>query len=84
MSVPVPHPTHVPLLGPSNTLTVCQFCQASVKTSVKYSVTSRTHMAAALWSIVCCLCCVPYCIDSAKNSDHYCPNCARYMGSYEK
>ncbi|KAL0850232.1 hypothetical protein ABMA28_012086 [Loxostege sticticalis] len=72
------------LLGPENTITVCQFCNASIKTAVKYTTTSRTHIAAALWGLLCCLCCVPYGTESAKNSDHYCPNCQRYLGTYVK
>ncbi|CAH0405925.1 unnamed protein product [Chilo suppressalis] len=72
------------LLGPENTVTVCQFCHASIRTAVKYTVTARTHIAAALWGMICCLCCVPYAADSAKNSDHYCPNCQRYLGTYRK
>ncbi|XP_063633728.1 uncharacterized protein LOC134804554 [Cydia splendana] len=73
-----------PLLGPENTLCECPFCSASIKTAVQYSTTSRTHMAAALWCLACCLCCVPYGSDSAKNADHYCPSCHRYLGTYEK
>ncbi|CAB3237201.1 unnamed protein product [Arctia plantaginis] len=72
------------LLGPENTVTTCQFCRASIKTAVKYTTTSRTHMAAALWGMICCLCCVPYGAESAKNSDHYCPACQRYLGTYVK
>ncbi|XP_028165740.1 lipopolysaccharide-induced tumor necrosis factor-alpha factor homolog [Ostrinia furnacalis] len=72
------------LLGPENTVTVCQFCKASIKTAVKFTTTSRTHIAAALWGLLCCLCCVPYGVESAKNSDHYCPNCQRYLGTYVK
>ncbi|XP_021182319.1 lipopolysaccharide-induced tumor necrosis factor-alpha factor homolog isoform X1 [Helicoverpa armigera] len=72
------------LLGPENTMTTCQFCHATIKTAVKYTTTSRTHMAAALWGMLCCLCCVPYGSESAKNSDHYCPNCQRYLGTYVK
>ncbi|XP_075985697.1 lipopolysaccharide-induced tumor necrosis factor-alpha factor homolog isoform X2 [Anticarsia gemmatalis] len=72
------------LLGPENTITTCQFCRASIKTAVKYTTTSRTHMAAALWGMICCLCCVPYGAESAKNTDHYCPACQRYLGTYVK
>ncbi|XP_048004816.1 lipopolysaccharide-induced tumor necrosis factor-alpha factor homolog isoform X2 [Leguminivora glycinivorella] len=73
-----------PLLGPENTLCECPFCNASIKTAVQYTTTSRTHIAAALWCLACCLCCVPYGSDSAKNADHYCPSCHRYLGTYEK
>ncbi|XP_035429834.1 lipopolysaccharide-induced tumor necrosis factor-alpha factor homolog isoform X1 [Spodoptera frugiperda] len=81
---PMPHVPAKPLLGPVNTVTTCQFCHASIKTAVKYTTTARTHMAAALCGIMCCLCCVPYSSDSAKNTDHYCPNCERYLGTYVK
>ncbi|KAL4709162.1 hypothetical protein ACJJTC_008090 [Scirpophaga incertulas] len=79
-----PMPVQAMLLGPENTMTVCQFCRASIKTAVRYTTTARTHTAAALWGILCCLCCVPYAANSAKNSDHYCPNCQRYLGTYVK
>ncbi|XP_052753855.1 lipopolysaccharide-induced tumor necrosis factor-alpha factor homolog isoform X2 [Galleria mellonella] len=72
------------LLGPENSITVCQFCQASIKTSIKYTVTARTHIAAALCGLICCCCCIPYLSESAKNADHYCPNCHKYLGTYEK
>ncbi|XP_022820187.1 lipopolysaccharide-induced tumor necrosis factor-alpha factor homolog isoform X1 [Spodoptera litura] len=81
---PMPHVPAKPLLGPVNTATTCQFCHASIKTAVKYTTTARTHMAAALCGLLCCLCCVPYSSDSAKNTDHYCPNCERYLGTYVK
>ncbi|CAH0699084.1 unnamed protein product [Spodoptera exigua] len=81
---PMPHVPPKPLLGPANTVTTCQFCHASIKTAVKYTTTARTHMAAALCGLLCCLCCVPYGSDSAKNTDHYCPNCERYLGTYVK
>ncbi|KAJ8734074.1 hypothetical protein PYW07_014625 [Mythimna separata] len=84
MPEPMPAGPVKQLLGPENTVTTCQFCHASVKTAVKYTTTSRTHMAAALWGIMCCLCCIPYGAESAKNSDHYCPNCQRYLGTYVK
>ncbi|KAJ2946452.1 hypothetical protein O0L34_g12495 [Tuta absoluta] len=79
-SVPLPHL----LLGPENTVTTCPFCHASIKTAVKYTTTTRTHIAAILYGLMCCCCCIGYCSDSAKNSDHYCPNCQRFLGTYEK
>ncbi|XP_059049179.1 lipopolysaccharide-induced tumor necrosis factor-alpha factor homolog [Achroia grisella] len=84
-SQPSPNPLPVPtLVGPDNSYTVCQFCHASIKTSVRYTVTTRTHISAALCCIACCCCCIPYLSESAKNTDHYCPNCHKYLGTYEK
>ncbi|KAM3966643.1 lipopolysaccharide-induced tumor necrosis factor-alpha factor homolog isoform 2-T3 [Aphomia sociella] len=83
-SQPTSNPVMVLPMGPENVVTVCNYCQASIKTSVKYTVTSRTHIAAALCALVCCCCCIPYMSESAKNADHYCPNCHKYLGTYEK
>ncbi|XP_013195304.1 lipopolysaccharide-induced tumor necrosis factor-alpha factor homolog [Amyelois transitella] len=79
-----PPPINVPVsLGPTNTVTICQYCHASVRTSVRHTVTNRTHMTAILcW--ICCCCCLPYCMNSTKNCDHYCPNCNKFLGTYEK
>ncbi|XP_045760931.1 lipopolysaccharide-induced tumor necrosis factor-alpha factor homolog [Maniola jurtina] len=78
-------PKAIPLLlGPENTTTICPFCNSNIKTSVKYRSTTRTHITAALCCLICCCCCIPYCMDSAKNSDHYCPSCSSYIGTYEK
>ncbi|KAL0850231.1 hypothetical protein ABMA28_012085 [Loxostege sticticalis] len=70
------------LLGPENTIVECPFCHKQIKTAVKYSSHTGTHIAAAIWGRMCCLCCIPYCSDSAKNADHYCPGCQRYLGTY--
>ncbi|CAG9783055.1 unnamed protein product [Diatraea saccharalis] len=72
------------LLGPENAVTTCPFCQASVRTNIKHTTTTRTHITAVLCSFICCCCCIPYCCDSAKNTDHYCPSCLKYIGTYEK
>ncbi|XP_049887314.1 lipopolysaccharide-induced tumor necrosis factor-alpha factor-like isoform X2 [Pectinophora gossypiella] len=72
------------LLGPENTVTTCPFCHASVMTAIKYTTTTRTHITALLYCLICCCCCIGYCSNSAKNTDHFCPNCQRYLGTYEK
>ncbi|XP_026323560.1 lipopolysaccharide-induced tumor necrosis factor-alpha factor homolog [Hyposmocoma kahamanoa] len=74
----------VVLLGPENCVTTCPFCQASIKTAVRHTITSRTHLTALLCTLLCCCCCIPYCMESTKNSDHYCPACQKYLGTYEK
>ncbi|XP_026323559.1 lipopolysaccharide-induced tumor necrosis factor-alpha factor-like [Hyposmocoma kahamanoa] len=81
-AVVVPPP--IVLLGPDNTVTTCPFCKASVKTEVRHTVTSRTHVTAILCTLACCCCCIPYCMESTKNSDHYCPSCQKYLGTYKK
>ncbi|CAH2068537.1 unnamed protein product, partial [Iphiclides podalirius] len=77
--MPAPQP-----MGPSNTVTHCPHCQATVKTSIKRTATTRTHLTALLCCVLCCCCCIPYCMDSTRNTDHYCPNCDRFLGTYQK
>ncbi|VVD01428.1 unnamed protein product [Leptidea sinapis] len=48
------------------------------------TIVSCPYCHASVKTAVNCCCCIPYCSDSAKNSDHYCPNCSRYLGTYEK
>ncbi|KAJ0181151.1 hypothetical protein K1T71_003236 [Dendrolimus kikuchii] len=75
-------------LGPDKSITTCHFCHNSVKTTIKHTITTRTHMTAALCAALFSLCCIPCCIycccDSAKNTDHYCPSCGSFLGTYEK
>ncbi|CAH4015210.1 unnamed protein product [Pieris brassicae] len=72
------------LLGPETSTITCPHCGSTVKTRVRYTTTARTHIAAALCGFICCCCCIPYCSSSAKNTDHFCPNCLKYLGTYEK
>ncbi|KAL0895762.1 hypothetical protein ABMA27_011818 [Loxostege sticticalis] len=72
------------LLGPETSIVDCPYCQSHIMTTVKHTSNTNTHIAAANWSRLCCLCCIPFCSDSAKNADHYCPCCQKYLGTYRK
>ncbi|XP_075978986.1 lipopolysaccharide-induced tumor necrosis factor-alpha factor homolog [Anticarsia gemmatalis] len=72
------------VLGPKSTSTTCQFCRALILTRVRYTSNSQTHIAAALCGLIYCCCCLPYCCKSAKNADHYCPQCHKYLGTYAR
>ncbi|XP_026313840.1 lipopolysaccharide-induced tumor necrosis factor-alpha factor homolog [Hyposmocoma kahamanoa] len=71
-------------VGPKPSRTTCPSCRAEVVTSVKYAPTTKTHLIAILLCIFGCWCCVciPYCTDSCRNADHYCPNCNSFIGAY--
>ncbi|XP_041973083.1 lipopolysaccharide-induced tumor necrosis factor-alpha factor homolog [Aricia agestis] len=63
---------------------VCRSCNQHVITRLERRPAVRTHLFALLlcvlgfWPCVC----LPYCMDSCNNADHYCPNCDSYIGSY--
>ncbi|XP_054739665.1 lipopolysaccharide-induced tumor necrosis factor-alpha factor homolog isoform X1 [Anastrepha obliqua] len=76
-------PTVMPL-SEDPTRTTCPSCHADILTTVKYQPNSCTH----IWALVLCLficwpcVCVPYCMNSCQNANHYCPNCNAFIGSY--
>ncbi|XP_011178871.1 lipopolysaccharide-induced tumor necrosis factor-alpha factor homolog isoform X3 [Zeugodacus cucurbitae] len=76
-------PTFTPISNEPATIT-CPSCHAMVRTTVIRQPSTSTH----LWALILCLfvcwpcVCVPYCMDSCQNANHYCPNCNAYIGTY--
>ncbi|KAJ8724903.1 hypothetical protein PYW07_015861 [Mythimna separata] len=74
---------HHPMTGTQSTPITCKSCNELIATRVELKTSTKTHLFALL---ICCvfwpLACLPYCIDSCHNADHYCPNCNAYIGSY--
>ncbi|XP_055917055.1 lipopolysaccharide-induced tumor necrosis factor-alpha factor homolog isoform X3 [Eupeodes corollae] len=72
-------------VGPNSARITCPSCRADIKTRIKHKATSNTHCWAVL--LCCCLCwpcvCLPYCMDSCQNANHYCPNCNAFIGTYQ-
>ncbi|KAJ8726875.1 hypothetical protein PYW08_015272 [Mythimna loreyi] len=74
---------HQPMMGPKPTPITCKSCRAQIVTRVELKTSTKTHLFALLLCCVFWPCvCLPYCIDSCQNADHYCPNCDAYIGSY--
>ncbi|KAJ6643349.1 Lipopolysaccharide-induced tumor necrosis factor-alpha factor like [Pseudolycoriella hygida] len=73
-----------PQVGPDPQMITCPSCRSSVITRIEYEPTTKTHIIAGLLCVFCCWCCVcvPYCVDSCKNGNHYCPSCGAYIGTY--
>ncbi|KAH8297903.1 hypothetical protein KR018_000507 [Drosophila ironensis] len=74
-----------PPVGPKPTCIVCTNCHQQVTTHIKAKITAKTHMCAFLMCLTMCWPCVAclYCMDCAKNKDHYCPSCNQYLGTYK-
>ncbi|GJQ70750.1 hypothetical protein Trydic_g682 [Trypoxylus dichotomus] len=70
--------------GPDPMATICQRCGAHIITTTTSQRSNLTHFAAvALCLCGCWPCCLlPYCMNSCKNTYHYCPNCSTYLGMY--
>ncbi|XP_060655022.1 lipopolysaccharide-induced tumor necrosis factor-alpha factor homolog [Drosophila nasuta] len=70
-------------VGRDPTFVRCPSCQSDVVTTIQTKPTTRTHaFALGLCFIGCWLCCcIPYCMDSCKSANHYCPVCNAFVGS---
>ncbi|XP_037046394.1 lipopolysaccharide-induced tumor necrosis factor-alpha factor homolog [Bradysia coprophila] len=73
-----------PQVGPDPQMITCPSCRASVITRMEYEPTTKTHIMAGLLCVFCCWCCVcvPYCVNSCKNGNHFCPSCGAFIGTY--
>nr|ALG36745.1 lipopolysaccharide-induced tumor necrosis factor-alpha factor 1 [Brachionus koreanus] len=70
-------------LGKNPSHVVCPQCKAQVVTRVNYKTGGGTWLIClGLCLIGCTLGCqfIPFCVDSCKDSEHYCPNCNTYLG----
>ncbi|XP_049865429.1 lipopolysaccharide-induced tumor necrosis factor-alpha factor homolog [Pectinophora gossypiella] len=74
-----------PQVGSSPTHYTCRSCNAQVITRIEFKPSMRTHLMAFLLCLFGCwpCVCVPYCVESCNNVDHYCPNCGSFVGSYQ-
>ncbi|XP_018336810.1 lipopolysaccharide-induced tumor necrosis factor-alpha factor [Agrilus planipennis] len=70
--------------GPRSKMTVCPYCNSHISSKVVSNATTKTHLIALLLCLGLCWCCVclPYCMDSCRNQNHYCPNCEVFLGTY--
>ncbi|XP_017054148.1 lipopolysaccharide-induced tumor necrosis factor-alpha factor homolog [Drosophila ficusphila] len=72
--------------GPEPMDVQCPHCHNYARTRVSYRPNSRTHLIAlilCLFQLYCCVC-LPYCISSCMNTNHYCGMCDRYLGTYDR
>ncbi|XP_046673063.1 lipopolysaccharide-induced tumor necrosis factor-alpha factor homolog [Homalodisca vitripennis] len=71
-------------LGPDTCNVTCPSCNASVATRVEKETTTKTHLFALLLCILFCpLSLIPYCSDCCKATNHYCPSCGAFLGTYD-
>ncbi|CAH0397309.1 unnamed protein product [Chilo suppressalis] len=77
---------NVVAVGPKPSQVTCPSCRATIVTRVDHKATTKTHVIALILCLFLCwpCVCVPYCMDSCQNADHYCPNCNSYLGTYQQ
>uniref|UniRef100_A0A1B6MMI9 LITAF domain-containing protein n=1 Tax=Graphocephala atropunctata TaxID=36148 RepID=A0A1B6MMI9_9HEMI len=71
-------------LGPESCNLNCPSCNASIATRVQKDSTTKTHLLALILCLIFCPCvCIPYCCDCGKATNHYCPACGAFLGTYD-
>ncbi|XP_022116844.2 lipopolysaccharide-induced tumor necrosis factor-alpha factor homolog [Pieris rapae] len=72
------------VMGSEAASMICRSCGVQITTRVERMPSMRTHLFAILLCLVGCwpCSCLPYCVDTCNNADHYCSNCNAYIGSY--
>ncbi|XP_005188418.1 lipopolysaccharide-induced tumor necrosis factor-alpha factor homolog [Musca domestica] len=82
--VVITQPTTV--YGPTPVDVQCPYCHNICRTRLRAKPNSRTHLFAlilCLLQLYCCVC-LPYCIASCMDTNHYCGMCDRYLGTYQR
>ncbi|TDG43042.1 hypothetical protein AWZ03_010564 [Drosophila navojoa] len=65
---------------------LCPNCHQQVTTRTEAKASNKTHILALILGALClwpCAACL-YCTECARNTEHYCPSCNNYIGSYER
>ncbi|XP_054268264.1 lipopolysaccharide-induced tumor necrosis factor-alpha factor homolog [Macrosteles quadrilineatus] len=71
-------------MGPQSGTVTCPSCHATVSSRVEKEATTKTHLFALILCLVFCPCAIiPYCTDTCKATNHYCPSCGAFLGSYD-
>uniref|UniRef100_A0A1I8NQQ1 LITAF domain-containing protein n=1 Tax=Stomoxys calcitrans TaxID=35570 RepID=A0A1I8NQQ1_STOCA len=71
-----------PPVGPKPIDIYCPYCHCRITTRIEHNATTKTHIVAVILGCTICCCCLPYCIDSCRNANHFCPSCGAYIGTY--
>ncbi|KAM9393640.1 lipopolysaccharide-induced tumor necrosis factor-alpha factor homolog isoform 2-T2 [Pholidichthys leucotaenia] len=64
----------------------CPYCNQEVVTAIDYAPGLLAwFVCGGLALIGCCLCSwIPFCVDSFKDVEHYCPSCKRVIHIYKR
>ncbi|KAF2883731.1 hypothetical protein ILUMI_22438 [Ignelater luminosus] len=71
--------------GPAPQPMTCPHCHKEITTKLQVEAGMRAHLFAFMFCVFLCIPCmiIPYCVDSCKNKNHYCPECGAFLGVYQ-
>ncbi|MEE6510635.1 hypothetical protein FKM82_030662 [Ascaphus truei] len=73
--------------GDTPTRTTCPVCHQTIVTRTVYTAGLLTWLIFGLLLLFGCwlgCCLIPFCVDSCKDVDHYCPNCNHHLSKYKR
>ncbi|XP_030388005.1 lipopolysaccharide-induced tumor necrosis factor-alpha factor homolog [Scaptodrosophila lebanonensis] len=73
-------------VGAEPSSVICPSCHQQVTTRTEPRTTTKTHLIALILCLFgCCPCALClYCTDCARNTEHYCPSCQAFIGTFER
>ena len=82
-----PHLHSQALVGRTPCNIFCDICKKNVTTVVQYKTGLTTFLGCSLIAVFGCVfgcCLIPFCVDAAKDAEHYCPICNTLVGISKK
>ncbi|KAL5286403.1 hypothetical protein ACFFRR_007810 [Megaselia abdita] len=71
-------------VGKAPDIVTCKHCGYNTVPRANVLYTKTTHFWAFVLCLVgfcCCLCCIPYCVKSYKDTTYFCTNCKQIIGT---
>ncbi|XP_068585025.1 lipopolysaccharide-induced tumor necrosis factor-alpha factor homolog isoform X2 [Cebidichthys violaceus] len=75
---------HLPSEVPGQMM--CPHCRSCVVTRIEYKIGFCTWMICGILGVFMCwpCCLIPFCVDSCKDVEHFCPNCNNVLHIYKR
>lgn len=76
----------IPDFSTEPTYAPCHVCRQTVGTKTEKEIGGCTYLAAAIMCMTClgCFACIPFCMDSCKDTKHRCSRCNTYLGIHQR
>ncbi|KAK5966022.1 Lipopolysaccharide-induced tumor necrosis factor-alpha factor [Trichostrongylus colubriformis] len=86
-----PAPVHTIIVGSvafnqNPTSMMCPHCHQQILTKTQPKSGLLTWLLCGGMAIFGCwlCCCIPFCVDSCRDTEHFCPNCRKLLGTYRR
>ncbi|KAK6040179.1 hypothetical protein COOONC_22315 [Cooperia oncophora] len=65
---------------------MCPHCHQQILTKTEPKSGLLTWLLCGGMALFGCwlCCCIPFCVDGCRDTEHYCPNCRKLLGTYRR